>query len=159
MNVWETKKWQDYYKCRSHKTGLRVRYEKNVDFEVKRALNDLVCWLRTKYEFPVRVRIYVKSSARLKAKNGEMVCGTFFRPADRNVEPYIRVSTGDYFDLLKKRGKDDALASIIWTTLHELTHYFQWLNDFKLTLIGEERQATIYATKILSEYAETREHP
>ena len=159
MNVWKIKRWNNYYEPMLQRTGIRVRYEKNVDSEAKRAINDLIRWLRTEYEFPIRVRMYIKSSVRIKAKNGEMVCGTFFRPADRNVEPYIRISTGDYLDLLKERGKDNALASILWTILHELTHYFQWLNDLDLTFIGEERQASNYANRILSAYSETREHP
>lgn len=103
--------------------------------------------------------MYIKSSARVKSMYGDMVCGTFFRPADRNVEPYIRIATGDYPILAEKRGHDNALASYIWTIAHELTHYFQWLNDLPLTLIGEERQATNYANRILDEYANTRDHP
>ncbi len=90
---------------------------------------------------------------------GDMVCGTFFRPADRNREPYIRVAAGDYEELLEECGKDNALAGILNTVLHELTHYFQWLNDLDLTLIGEERQATNYARNIMYDYRDTREHP
>jgi len=88
-----------------------------------------------------------------------MVYGTFFSPYDKNVEPYARISAGDYVDLLNEIGKDDALASILCSIAHELTHYFQWINDIQLTSRGEERQATIYAGYILDEYAETREHP
>lgn len=69
------------------------------------------------------------------------------------------MSTGDYPELLEKRGKDNALASILITMFHELSHYYQWLNDLNLTLIGEERQATIYEKKRISDYAETRDHP
>jgi hypothetical protein len=41
---------------------------------------------------------------------------------------------------------------------HELTHYFQWLNQLDLTLIGEERQAKRYAHLIVEDYADTKEH-
>lgn len=40
------------------------------------------------------------------------------------------------------------------TLAHELSHYYQWLNDLKLTPIGEERQATSYANAIIYEYEE-----
>jgi hypothetical protein len=159
MDLWTLNKWKSYYKNGEHRTGIRVRYEKDVDGEVKRAINECVSWMRENYEFPKRINLYVKSARRIKAMNGENVCGTFFRPADRNEEPYIRMSTGDYPELLEKRGKDNALASILITMFHELSHYYQWLNDLNLTLIGEERQATIYEQKRISDYAETRDHP
>ncbi|EOO25981.1 hypothetical protein ICM_00435 [Bacillus cereus BAG1X2-3] len=47
----------------------------------------------------------------------------------------------------------------MFTIAHELTHYFQWINDIKLTRIGYERQATTYSGYIIDEYKETREHP
>ena len=159
MNLLKTKKWMYYYSNNNHRSGLRVRYEKNIDSEVKRAIGECIKWLRTTYDFPKRLNLYVKESVRIKAKNGENVCGTFFRPANRDVEPYIKVATGDYHELLLDRGKDNALATILQTIMHEISHYFQWLNDLDLTLIGEERQATNYSRKLMFEYAETRDHP
>ncbi|MCE0554415.1 hypothetical protein LQK80_24240 [Bacillus thuringiensis] len=47
----------------------------------------------------------------------------------------------------------------MFTIAHELTHYFQWINDIRLTRIGYERQATAYSGYIIDEYKETREHP
>lgn len=159
MKLWKMRQWEKYYKSGDHRFGVRVRYEKGVDSEVKRSIKECIEWLRLMYDFPKRVNIYVKSAVRIKAKNGEKVCGTFFRPADRNREPYIRIATGDYPKLLSNRGKDNALASILYSVLHELSHYFQWLNDLDLTFIGEERQATNYAKTMIREYAQTRDHP
>lgn len=159
MDIWTTTKWKKYYNNRPHRCGLRVRFDKDVDPEVKRAIKDCISWLRSEYIFPKRVRVYIKADRRIKAQRGDLVCGTFWRPADRGVEPYIRIATGDYRELLVERGKDNALAAILWALFHELTHYFQWLNDLDLTYIGEERQATNYANNMLGMYAETREHP
>ena len=159
MNIWITERWQAYYKDGVHRKGLRVICEPNVNPEVNRACKEFVAWLRKQYLFPKRVRLYIKASIRIKSIYGDRVCGTFFRPSDRDCEPYIRIATGDYEDLLKECGMDEALAAILWTIAHELTHYFQWLNDIQLTLIGEERQATIYANQILKDYAEIRDHP
>ena len=159
MNIWKIDKWKNYYSEHPCRSGLRVRYEKKVDPEVKRAIKECIAWLRSEYTFPKRVRIYVKETRRVRSMYGDMVCGTFFRPADRNREPYIRVAAGDYEELLEECGKDNALAGILNTVLHELTHYFQWLNDLDLTLIGEERQATNYARNIMYDYRDTREHP
>ena len=159
MNIWKIDKWKTYYNVQPCRSGLRVYYDKEMDSEVKRAIRECVNWLRGEYLFPKRVRMYVKATRRIKAANGENVCGTFFRPGDRNAEPHIKVATGDYSELLKERGKDNALASILPTIMHELTHYFQWLNDLDLSIIGEERQATVYSRNLLHEYAGTREHP
>ena len=159
MNIWKMKKWQEYYKDHPCRSGIRVRYEKEVDSEVKRAIKECLYWLRTEYTFPKRIRLYVKAERRIRAQNGDNVCGTFFRPVDRDQEPYIKVATGDYLELLEERGKDNALACILYTILHELSHYFQWLNDLDLTLIGEERQATNYSRLLMRDYASTREHP
>lgn len=159
MNIWQMKKWQDFYTPNSCRSGLRLCFQKDVDLEVKRAFRDFALWLRREYAFPKRINIYVKSQRRIKALEGDLVCGTFFRPADRDKEPYVRIATGDYPDLLEEEGHDNALAALLWTVAHELTHYFQWLNDIKLTLIGEERQATVYANKIIKDYAQTRDHP
>lgn len=102
----------------------------------------------------------VDSEVRIKAMDGDLVCGTFrWMEDDYTTEPHIRVAAGDYWNLCEKWGQDRALTAILLTLAHELTHYFQWINSLKLTPIGMERQATNYADYILDDYAETREHP
>ena len=91
--------------------------------------------------------------------DGELVSATCFQPYNKKEEPYIRVSTGDYPELLRKSGKNNALAAILCSIAHELTHYFQWINGIELTEIGRERQATAYGKIIIREYSETRAHP
>ena len=78
MNIWTIDRWKKYYGEHPYPSGLRVRYEKGIDPEVTRAIKECVDWLRFKYIFPKRVRVYIKASRRVMAKNGEMVCGTFF---------------------------------------------------------------------------------
>ncbi len=159
MDILRMKKWKKFYDNIDHRTGLRVDFEKSVDPEVKRACKEFVLWLRSSISFPMRVRVYVKASKKIRAQDGERVFGTCLLPYEREQEPYIRIATGDYQELVKKHGKDNALARILFTIAHELAHYFQWLNDLKLTPKGEERQATNYANRIIDEYAETRDHP
>jgi hypothetical protein len=141
------------------RSGLRFVIDKGVDPEVRRACKEFGAWLRKEYFFPIRIPVYVKANERIKAKDGDMVTGTFFEPYNRGHEPYIRIAAGDYKDLLLELGKDSALAAILSSIVHELTHYFQWINDIKLTEIGIERQASAYSSFLLDEYAETREHP
>lgn len=154
MNIWTSTKWQTIPQLSaSHiRAGIRFRFEGNVHPEIRQSILDFGVWLRKTYTFPVRVPVYVKAAKRIKASDGDMVCGTFFRPDQIYVAPYIRISTGDYLELCDLWGKDDATLSILSCIAHELTHYFQWLNQLNLTYIGEERQAKRYAKQIIEEY-------
>jgi len=142
------------------KNGLHLRVENNVDSEVRRACLEFVKWLRAEYDFPTRVTVYVKAACYVRAENGEQVYGTCWRPFQKSSMPYIRVSTGDYHDLLESIGQDRALATILCCIAMMLTHYFQWLNDLNsLTEEEEIHQAERCAKKIILDYSKTREHP
>ena len=160
MHVWTLKKWAGFYDLSNpnHRTGVRLRIDKNVHSEVKRACIVFLKWLRTEYFFPIRIPIYIKSTKYIRAKDGELVSAVCFLPDEKDVEPYIRIAVGDFNELLLQRGQDNALAAILGSIVHELTHYYQWVNEVQLTYKGAERQATIYKRFILGEYAKTREH-
>ncbi len=141
------------------RTGLRFRYDESVNEEVKVACKNFSKWLSSEYYFPIRIPVYIKDKIRIKTMDGDKVIGLFFEPFDYSVEPYIKIATGDYENLKESMGKDNALATILVSIAHELTHYYQWINNLKLTDIGRERQATQYSRLIVDEYAMTREHP
>lgn len=159
MHIWKLERWKEYYNYINVRSGIRLKFDQNVNIEVRRACKEFCKWVRTEYYFPIRVPIYVKSSYRIRTLDRDWACGTFFEPESKLIEPYIRIATGDYDDMEKNDGKDNALAAILLTITHELTHYFQWINDIRLTEIGIERQATSYAHDVLDAYKETREHP
>ena len=160
MHIWRITNWEQIlYNDGKRRTGIYFKYDQNVDMEVKNACKNFAKWLRSNYEFPMRVPIYVKGAERIKTMDGDWVVGSFFEPDDYSVEPYIRIATGDYVDLKINIGRDNALASILLTIAHELTHYYQWINNLQLTDIGRERQATRYSHLIVDEYALTRDHP
>ena len=161
-HIWTLENWEKNidFNDKNHRTGLRLRFDKNVDPEVRRACKEFAAFLRREYYFPLRVVAYIKDKPKLRCMDGDIAYGTFWhRDYDYTVEPYIRVAAGDYEEKSAEWGKDSALTAILLTLAHELTHYFQWINSLKLTPIGIERQATVYARYILDEYAETREHP
>lgn len=159
MNIWTAEKWKDKYENSSVRHGLRLRCDGDIDEEARRASKDFCKWLRKNYVFPIRVPVYLKSSCKIKAMDGEMVYATFFEPFDCYVEPYIRIAVGDYQHSEKSVGKDNALAGILDSIAHELTHYFQWINDIELTDTEYERQAKKCSELIIYEYSQTREHP
>ncbi|MCY9141302.1 hypothetical protein [Peribacillus frigoritolerans] len=139
--------------------GLRIRSEPGVHPEVRRACLEFGQWLRKEFEFPIRVVIYLKNDYRIKSQvDKELVTGTFFGPFDKAEEPYIRIATGDYLELLEEIGQDDALATILGTFAHELGHYYQWIDD---ELDDEEAEEGAENNKeyMLDLYAQTRDHP
>jgi hypothetical protein len=137
------------------RSGLRLRFEQGINSEVRRALLEFSRWLRSQVDFPIRVVAYIKCARRLKSMDGEICSATFFQPYDKDVEPYIRVSTGDYLELLDRRGKDNALAAILHSLAHEVAHYEQWVNDRPTSCKGAANKAT----RLVKKYALTREHP
>lgn len=159
MHLWELEKWKKTYANANVRRGLRVRYESNVDEEVKAAIRRFLLWIRWQYDFPMRVQMYVKASESIRAQDGTYVNGTFFGPFDPFAEPYIKIATGDFHKDMLERGRDNALATILGTVAHELSHYYQWINGLKKTERSEEYQATYYSNLMLEEYACYTEHP
>ncbi len=140
--------------------GLRIRNDAGVDPEIKAAVIAFSKWIRQNYDFPVRIVVYIKNKKYIKAMDWELVSATCFLPYSKSVEPYARVSVGDYEKMKEKRGRDNALAGILTSVAHELTHYFRWIDDSEYDdKKREERKACRLARKIVNDYATTREHP
>ncbi len=160
MHIWTINKWEKNLKdIENRRVGLYFRFEKTVNPEVREACIRFAKWLRYEYYFPLRVPVYVKAKKSVKTKTGENVIGIFFEPFSCLDEPYIKIAVGDYDELKKEIGRDAALATILCSIAHEITHYYQWINNIQLTEIGRERQATQYSRFIVDEYSTTCEHP
>ncbi len=154
MHLWQLNKWRKFYSGTECRRGLRLRFDKGVDPELRLAILKFANWVRREFDFPIRVVAYIRSTEYIKARDGDLVSGTFWGPYDRTEEPCIRVAAGDFHKLVEKWGKDNAFTAMLQRLAHELSHYYQWLNDLKLTPIGEERQANSYEYAIVYEYAE-----
>ncbi len=136
------------------RTGLRMRGQRGHP-EVRRALNKYARWLRKYYAFPIRVPVYLFPSRTIITQDGVHVVASFFAPFKRDVEPLIRVSTGDYPELKRLRGRDDALAPFIESMSHEIVHYFQWLETGTIS----ERGVIVKAQSMLRRYASEVKRP
>ena len=123
--------------------------------EVRRALIQYARWLRKVCVFPIRVPVYLFPSRTIVTQDGVHVTASFFAPFDRNVEPLIRIATGDYPELKQLRGKNDALAAFIMSLSHEVVHYNQWLE----TGTTSERGAIVKARSMLRRYASEVNRP
>ncbi len=153
MNIWALEKWKMVYsELDLHpRSGLRLRFDKEVNDVVKVACKDFCHWLRRRYRFPIRIPIYIKKHIGLRTRDGDVVMGVFFMPFSRQEESYIRVASG-YF--CEGEDRDSLLFDIFFNIAHELTHYFQWINGSQCNEKGTERQATRCANKIIKEYGE-----
>ncbi len=134
--------------------GLHIRGS-DAHPEVRHAVIRFARWLRAKFPFPIRVPVYLFPTEQIMTGKRELVSASFFAPFDRSVEPYIRVSTGDYTLLRQKNGRDNALASILCSVAHEVVHYQQWSQGRELC----EREALRRASAIVRSYWKTVLHP
>jgi hypothetical protein len=140
--------------ARSIRTGVRIRGARGHP-EVRAAFVRFARWLRHEYEFPVRVPVYLFPGEHIVTVNGDRVSASFFAPDDRNEEPYIRIATGDFGELRKERGRDNALAAFLHSFAHELVHYQQWLAAGELSERGVVRRAR----RIVERYALSTDRP
>ena len=102
MNIWKSNNWSKINEFSYvHRTGLRLRFENQINFEIKRSCTEFCKWLRKQYYFPIRVPIYFKKSEFIISESGEKFSAIFFEPFDRHNEPYIRIATG-YFNEIKQ---------------------------------------------------------
>jgi hypothetical protein len=134
--------------------GLRIRGQRG-NYCVREALKRFARWLRQEYDFPIRLPVYLNEHKRFVTIEGEEVTASFFAPTDPNIEPYIRLATGDYDDLVAESGKHDALASYICSLAHEIIHYQQWIVDGRTSEDGVSKKAV----NIMRRYAQTVDLP
>jgi hypothetical protein len=104
-------------------------------------------------EFPIRVVVYLKKDYQIKTLDSkEKVSATFFAPYEKNIEPYIRVATGDYEELLSERGEENAIFAILNSIAHEIIHYRQWLKNSDLDEEIAETEAELEGTRLVDEF-------
>ena len=123
--------------------------------EVRQALNRYARWLRKTYVFPIRVPVYLFPSRTIITQDGNRVTASFFAPFDRDVEPSIRIATGDYPEIKRSSGRDNALAAYIMSLSHEIVHYYQWLERGNVS----ERGVVAKARSMLRTYASEVQRP
>ncbi len=136
------------------RAGLRIRGSRGHPV-VRRSIVRFASWLRGNYDFPVRVPVYLSPHERLVTMHGSIATASFFAPWAPDVEPYIRLATGDYPSERTERGRDNALASYLHSLGHEIVHYQQWLKSGEIT----ERGVAVRARRMVDLYAETVVHP
>lgn len=126
---------------------------KDVDNQVKLACKEFSKWLRKNYQFPAKVNVYIKANRFIISKKKEQVSATIFCPFDKDREPYIKISTGDYEEIKSNDGIYSAIMAILCSFAHEIVHYFQWNEDRQL----KEKEAKIKAVEIVEKFSDHKE--
>ena len=139
---------------RSLRSGLRIRGHRGHP-AVRAAFLRYASWLRTEIEFPLRVPVYLLPGKRVRTVDGQFASASIFLPWSRGVEPYIRVATGDYDELRRAGGRDNALAAYLSSLSHEVVHYRQWLETGR----SWEQGVITKAKRLVERYAQTVDHP
>ena len=159
-NPWLMLNWKEKYdRDVIHRKGICFVFDKGLNPDVVRSIKSFSLYLKSCYQFPIRVNIHIKNKNYIQAFDGEHVSATCFTPFDIYKEPFIRISAGDFDKLKMQWGKNNALASILHSIAHEITHYYQWINSLDMDTTKSEWQASYYATIIIRKYAETRDEP
>lgn len=67
-HIWTLDNWEKNidFNDKNHRTGFRLRFDKNVDPEVRRACKEFAAFLRREYYFPLRVVAYIKDKPKLR---------------------------------------------------------------------------------------------
>jgi len=136
------------------RTGLRVRGAR-AHPELRGAIIRFARWLRTQYEFPVRVPVYLLAGDQVLTMHGHKCSASFFAPWSKKDEPYIRIAAGDYEEYRAEHGRDNALAAYLGSFAHEVVHYLQWIRTNEIS----ERGVAVKASKMVRRYALTVDHP
>ncbi|MBT2733503.1 DUF2750 domain-containing protein [Bacillus sp. ISL-7] len=135
------------------RSGLRVKCEQGVNPNIRQSCLDFAKWLRLYMEFPIRVVVYIKKAVQIKTKDRlEMVSATFLGPYSKDEEPYIRMATGDFEELVSNRGEENAIFAILNSMAHEIIHYQQWLKNPDLDEEIAETEAELEGTRLVEEY-------
>ena len=108
-----------------------------------------VRWLRRQYPFPVRVPVYLSPAPQVVTVHGDRCSASFFAPSDRNVEPHIRVATGEFPSLRRRWGRNRAAVSHLISLAHEVLHYEQWVRGEHLSERGIAQKASAVVGRYL----------
>lgn len=142
--MWIEKRYRSEYQDCSKK-GLRLRFEKSIDPDLRNRCIAFCKWLRSRYYFPLRVNLYFYDNAYFINQEKVKAYGLFF-DGDERIKKFPRI----WIATDQKGG----INGILSTVVHELTHYFQWYfyDTEKRNTRSLEIEANRWGDYLLNEY-------
>lgn len=131
---------------------IKLSVRPTVNKLIAKKIINYIEWLSKNYEFPLQVDINITGAKFVyNSITVEKVNGTFYAPFDKTERSRIKISTGDFAQLMKLHGKEDAIFYMLETISHEIQHYYQWVDDLDF----DEEDAEYGATELTTEYMES----
>lgn len=131
---------------------IKLSVRPTVNNLIAKKITNYIDWLSKNYDFPLPLDINITEAKFVyNSITVEKVFGTFYAPFDKEERSRIKISTGDFAQLMKLHGKEDAIFYILETISHEVQHYYQWVDDLDF----DEEDAEYGATELTAEYMES----
>ena len=146
-SLWINKEFKGEYSD-SSLNGLRLFFKGDIDESDRKYIYKFISFLRKKYFFPIRCKIFFCNQKNFLSFNRKDKCKGIFLQGDieKKVYPSIYVSS----KISKNWDKNDILLSIC----RLLTYYFQWYfyEDENRSSRSLEIEATKYAYYLVYEF-------
>lgn len=149
MNPWKDTYYKGIYTTQT-RGGLSLHFDCGISPDLRYLFIDFSKWLRKHYQFPVHVNVYIKNCEKIMLLDKTEAYGGF--RYFKQESAYIRIAAKAEMRVLQKYSLHDVYEMILSTLVHELTHYFQWINRFDQSDAESERQANYYRYRILNQY-------
>ena len=121
--------------------SLNVRVQPSVNRLLGKRLEEFLKWFDLTYEIPQRLDISITGAKYVFSLDDRKPSEEVF---------IIRFSTGDFFEKIRKDGKEIGLNTEIHSLLHQIQYYYQFIDDRLL----DWEEAEEVADKITNKYAD-----
>ncbi|WP_394921070.1 hypothetical protein [uncultured Robinsoniella sp.] len=140
--------------------NINIVFDSGVDKYVKDVIYNFCRNIETSYQIIAPLNIYVANKPYVIAEDGDKVVGVFWHPwelDDREECAYIKLAAGDYEELVRARGKINAIFAILYPLSGNIVKYLTWTkhpyNHFsRLNKIIARGFAKIYGERMLDAY-------
>ncbi|MBO5295340.1 MAG: hypothetical protein J6B71_08885 [Clostridia bacterium] len=147
MNLWEQHKKT---KNDAKNQNLMLHFDPDIEPELKTLYLSFSRWLRKEYFFPKKIHIYIRNCENIRLKNGKPAYGSFRYYQKRT--SMIQIPSKVEEHLLGEYTKEDLYEQILSSFVHELTHYYQWIDNLEQDNAVSERQANYFRYRIIEQY-------
>ena len=148
QNIWNRFRLSDNQK--RNPNNLKLHFEKGIDVALRKQYIDLTKWLRKTFAFPTLLNVYIINTEKMQLGNGKWVFGSFKWFNKRT--PIIKIPSSVGEELKQEYTNEEINEMILSSLIHEITHYYQWVEGLKQTNAITERQANFYRYRILNEF-------
>lgn len=133
---------------------ILLKVKPSVNNFIEKEIRLFIKWVEYNYDFPRPLSFNITGAKYIiNSVTGEKVIGSCYLPYSKSEHARINISTGDFFEIVKVKSKDQAVYSVLHTICHEIQHYYQWVDNLSL----DEEEAELGANDLTCDYIKFRE--